>query len=92
MEAANGTMQTETPLDLYVGSMGEKASIEALTLVYRLRALHVSAESDLLGRSVKAQMKYANKRGARYTMILGETELEPGRHLSKIWRAEKARP
>ena len=79
MEAANGTMQTETPLDLYVGSMGEKASIEALSLVYQLRALHVSAESDLLGRSVKAQMKYANKQGARYTMILGETELETGK-------------
>lgn len=59
MEAANGTLQTEETLDLYVGSMGEKASIEALSLVYQLRALHVSAESDLLGRSVKAQMKYA---------------------------------
>ncbi|MFR8087244.1 MAG: histidine--tRNA ligase [Lachnospirales bacterium] len=79
MEAANGTLQTEETLDLYVGSMGEKASIEALSLVYQLRALHVSAESDLLGRSVKAQMKYANKQGARYTMILGETELETGK-------------
>ncbi len=91
MEAAGGETQTSSPLDLYVGSMGDKASIEASSLVYRLRAQNISAESDLLGRSVKAQMKYANKQGARFTMILGETELETGKAALKNMESGESR-
>ena len=36
-------------------------------------------ECDLMGRSVKAQMKYANKLGARMSLVLGENELASGR-------------
>ncbi len=39
----------------------------------------MAAQYDLAGRSVKAQMKYANKLGARYTMVLGDSELDTGR-------------
>ena len=36
------------------------------------------AETDLMERSLKAQLKYANKIGARYTMVIGDSELAAG--------------
>ena len=57
------------------------ASGEALTavsaLVNSLRRIGVSAECDLMGRSLKAQMKYAGK-NARFTVVVGQSELESG--------------
>lgn len=65
--------------DLYIGSMGEKANIKACELTAKLRQEGFYVECDLMDRSVKAQMKYANKIGARYSFVLGETELETGK-------------
>ena len=64
---------------LYVAALGERAQVRALGIVERLRREGVYAECDLVGRSLKAQMKYADKIGAEYTLILGESELEAGR-------------
>lgn len=77
MERNGCDFQQPAPCDIYIGSMGEKASSEAFRLVSRLRRdFGIYAECDLMGRSVKAQMKYANKIGARFSAILGENELE----------------
>ena len=77
MERNGCDFQQPAPCDIYIGSMGEKASSEAFRLVSRLRRdFGIHAECDLVGRSVKAQMKYANKIGARFSAILGENELE----------------
>ncbi|WP_034850026.1 histidine--tRNA ligase [Clostridium hydrogeniformans] len=62
-------------LELYIGSMGEDANLESFNIVYNLRKLGVKCEGDHMKKSVKAQMKYANKMGALYSMILGEDEL-----------------
>ena len=62
--------------ELFIASMGEAANIAACRLANELREEGFSAECDLMNRSVKAQMKYANKLGARYTMVLGDSELE----------------
>ncbi|MBO5111514.1 MAG: histidine--tRNA ligase [Clostridia bacterium] len=64
---------------LYIAPMGEKAHAEALRIVEELRRAGLYAECDISGRSLKAQMKYADKLGAKYTLILGDTELETGR-------------
>lgn len=64
--------------ELFIASMGEAANIRACKLVNELRSEGFYAECDLIGRSVKAQMKYANKIGAKYTMVLGDSELENG--------------
>ena len=64
------------PLDIFVGSMGARASVRAGELALQLRRAGYTAETDIMGRSVKAQMKYANKLGARYTAILGDDELD----------------
>lgn len=65
---------TETP-DIFIGYLGENAKIEAFKLVNILRAHGLSADTDFNGRSVKAQMKYADKTGAKYTAVLGDREL-----------------
>jgi histidyl-tRNA synthetase len=62
--------------DIFLGYRGEEAMEKAFELVHALRKASVSAESDHLARSVKAQMKYANKIGAKYAAIIGESEME----------------
>ena len=62
--------------DIFIGYRGEAAMMEAFKLVHELRQVGISAESDHLQRSIKAQMKYANKINARYSVIIGESELE----------------
>ncbi len=75
MEAA-GVKSTQMPTaDIYIGTMGKTATLKAASFINVLRQNHIRAEMDLMGRSVKAQMKYANKIGAKYSMILGENEL-----------------
>lgn len=64
---------------LYVASLGEKAAVYALGIVERLRREGEIAECDIVGRSLKAQMKYANKLGAEYTLIIGDSEIESGK-------------
>ena len=63
---------------LYIASLGDAAVPTALSITERLRREGVYAECDVVGRSLKAQMKYANKLGADYTLILGDSEIESG--------------
>ena len=53
--------------------------LRALAITERLRESGVYAECDVVGRSLKAQMKYANKISAEYTLIIGDSEIESGR-------------
>lgn len=63
---------------VYVAPMGERALLFAQKLVNDLRADGIRAETDTVGRSVKAQMKYANKISAAYTLVIGDNELDSG--------------
>ena len=58
--------------------MGEQAVQKSAVLAAGLREEGFAAEYDLMGRSVKAQMKYANRIGAKYTLVLGDNELAAG--------------
>ena len=62
--------------DIYIASMGDAALERAAKITASLRGDGMHAEFDVVGRSVKAQMKYANKLGAKFTMVLGDSELE----------------
>ena len=55
--------------------MGEQADARAFLLAADLRKGGARVEIDHIGRSVKAQLKYADKIGARYVLVLGENEL-----------------
>lgn len=63
---------------LYIAALGDGAMIKALGIVERQRRAGVYCECDIVGRSLKAQMKYANKIGAEYTLIMGENEVDAG--------------
>lgn len=64
---------------LYIASMGKAATAKALEIVLSLRSKGIYAECDICARSLKAQMKYADKIGAVYTLIIGDSELETGK-------------
>ena len=64
---------------VYIASLGARATIRAAAIVERLRRSGVYAECDLVGRSLKSQMKYADKIHAAYTLILGDSEIDSGR-------------
>ncbi|MEE1071646.1 MAG: histidine--tRNA ligase [Cellulosilyticum sp.] len=75
-DAENNAPLAPATRDIFIGYRGDAAMMEAFKLVNSLRQVGISAESDHLQRSIKAQMKYANKINARYSMIIGESELE----------------
>ena len=63
---------------LYIASLGERAMVKGLEITERLRREGKFCECDVVGRSLKAQMKYANKIGAAYTLIIGDSEIDAG--------------
>lgn len=66
----------ENLFDLYIGARGDEAKLAAFTIANKLRNFNIKTEVNHMGRSVKAEMKYANKIGALFTTILGEDELQ----------------
>ncbi len=76
LEKEGAELEKEPPVQLYVGVLGDEARARAYQLVNEIRSRGIVVETDYMDRSVKAQMKYANKIGAKYTVIIGEDELE----------------
>ena len=62
--------------DLFVGFIGDKGRRAARKLVYDLQDRDVNAVYDINLRSLKAQLKYADKLGARYSLVLGDDEVD----------------
>lgn len=79
MKTKNIPFPEEEKCNLYIAPMGDAASVKAAAITKELRSEGLIALFDVFGRSVKAQMKYANKIGAEYTMVLGDTEIENGK-------------
>ena len=64
--------------DVYVANIGAESLTDAFVFTQKLRASGVRADSDLCGRSLKAQFKYADKLGAPYIALVGGDELARG--------------
>ena len=69
--------------DLYVIGLGDKAKLKAFSIIEGVRNASLTAEGDIVGRTLKAQMKYVNKVKARFSMVIGDSELENGRAILK---------
>ncbi|ASE36242.1 histidine--tRNA ligase [Staphylococcus pettenkoferi] len=69
----------EEPLDLFVVTMGDDADCYAVRLLNDLRKQGISVDKDYLNRKIKAQMKQADRLNARYTVVIGDQELEQQR-------------
>ena len=78
MDAENAPFERDKTADCYLLGMDGKSREKAFALAGELRRAGVSAETDLMTRSVKAQFKYADKAGARFVAVLGEAELAEG--------------
>lgn len=78
LESQNLLPEKNRSVDAYVVALGEKAQAEGFKLLNSLRQQGLSAAMDFAGRSMKAQMKQANKMGAKYSVILGEDEIAEG--------------
>ena len=78
MEKQGAEFLPEKELDLYIAPMDESAVTKAMQLAREAREAGYTVEYDLMERGLKAQMKYADKKGAAFTMVLGENELNSG--------------
>jgi len=81
LKAARGESSRETSgtgIRVFVVTMGDAARAEGFKLVNALRGLGVASDLDYMGRSLRAQMKHADRCGARKVVILGEEELKAG--------------
>ncbi len=72
------TLSQPQGCDLYLVPMGDAAADLCLQLTAALRKEGIAAQTDVMGRSLRAQMKYADKIGARFTAVIGDNELEQG--------------
>lgn len=75
LDACGIEIEKPSVCDVYIASLGENAQIKSTSLVCNLRKLGIYAENDTMGRSLKAQMKYADKIGAKYSMVIGDDEI-----------------
>ena len=79
MENGSNYEEADDGADIYIAPLGEAASVKANEICAFLRENDVICETDLVGRSLKAQMKYANKINAKNTLIIGDGEIESGK-------------
>ena len=78
MDAQGIEIPAPAPCDIFIASMGEPAHRKASALTNALRRAGMYAAFDVVGRGLRAQMKYADKLGARFSLVLGDDELANG--------------
>ncbi|MFP4660747.1 MAG: histidine--tRNA ligase [Halanaerobiales bacterium] len=79
LEQENIELPAVNDIDLYITTIGENAKKSAFKYIYQLRESGLKTEIDYLDRSVKSQMKAADRMNATFTIILGEDELSSGK-------------
>lgn len=78
-----GVQLNADQVDIFIAGLGEEAIRAGFALAHRLRAAKVRVSMDHEGRSLKGQMKQANKSGAKFALIIGDNELAAGRAVLK---------
>lgn len=78
LEAEGKSFEREDTLDLYIVTLGSRAENEAFPMLQTLRHAGIRADMDFLSRKMKGQMKSADRLGAKYTIVLGDNELDEG--------------
>ena len=75
MDAQGIEIPQPEPCSLYIATMGAGAKQKAFSLLRQVRECGLTAETDVVGRGLRAQMKYADKIGAKYSLVLGDNEI-----------------
>ncbi|MGN0558487.1 MAG: histidine--tRNA ligase [Acutalibacteraceae bacterium] len=76
MQAQNIEIPKPDECDIYIAAMGDAAQLEAFKLTKLLRQTSLKAQCDVVGRGLRAQMKYADKIGAKFSIVLGDSEIQ----------------
>jgi histidyl-tRNA synthetase len=72
LESLNLSTGEKEAVTVYVAPIGEIAKVKAMQIIAELRKNGISADTDFMNRSVKAQMKFADKINAKYVVVIGE--------------------
>ena len=83
MESQKILFPKEKPPEIYIASIGETAKEKAFKLCKTLRNAMIFAEMDIIDRNIKSQMKYADKLGAEYVLVIGENEISENKAILK---------
>lgn len=78
LKAAKANPVTVPPLQVFLAAIGQEAHLLATGMIAELRKQGIYCDQDYLNRGLKAQMKYADKLGAKTVAIIGEDELARG--------------
>ncbi len=78
MEAQNAPFPEAERPDLFIVALGDKATLKALEITKDMRAEGFGTQLDLNQRSVRAQMKYADKLNAKFNVVIGDNEVKTG--------------
>ncbi|KPU44980.1 histidine--tRNA ligase [Oxobacter pfennigii] len=76
LQSQNIELPVKNKIDVFIAALGKDAEIKAFNIINDLRKNNISADKDHMQRSLKGQMKYSDKINARYTIILGDDELD----------------
>lgn len=76
LEANKIEIENPNKTDIFIVTIGENAGLKSFSILKELRKNHFSADKDHLDRSVKAQFKYSNKLNSKFTIVIGDDELE----------------
>ncbi len=78
LRAQNAELPEAKTCDLFIASLGDRAVLESGRICALLRQAGYKTQTDICARGLKAQMKYANKIGAKFTLVLGDNEVQTG--------------
>ncbi len=76
LENTNNLKAEQEVMDVYIIPIGDRAKDEAIKIVSTLRKAGIKAETDIMDRGVKAQMKYADRSGVKSVIVLGDEEID----------------
>lgn len=83
IESRGIMIEEENKVDIYLAALGKEAALFCEKLIHSLRIDGINARGDLMGRSLKAQMKYADKLGAELVVVVGDNEIEANKAVMK---------
>ena len=83
LESEGVTLPEPKTCDLFISVVGSAAAVKASELCSKLRAEGFCAQSEISGRGLKAQMRFANKIGAKFLVVLGDDELSTNKAVLK---------
>ncbi|MGN0519057.1 MAG: histidine--tRNA ligase [Acutalibacteraceae bacterium] len=83
MDVQKAYFTPERPCEVFIAYIGENAKIKAFQLVQQLRNADIYAELSVSEKSLKAQMKYADKIGAKRTIVIGDDEIAQNKGVAK---------